>query len=148
MSFESLSEIIKRPDEQYYLQHKEEYTEEIEPQKILKDEVGNIIVKNEVGNIREKWQDIIELIGVIQHRQTEKISEAGQESKIRYYGYFTPTFHILNNKLANFRVKIVRPHETLYLKIIEYDPNNYLRDQQHHIVLVMEEDRKYFGRQE
>ena len=32
------------------------------------------------------------------------------------------------------------------LKIIEYDGNNYLRDKQHHIVLVMEEDKKYLDR--
>ena len=147
MSFETLSRIINRPTEHYYLQKKEQYIEEIEPRKILKDEVGNIIPKDEVGNIKEKWQDITELIGVIQHRQTEKISEAGQESTIKYYGYFTPTFQLQNNKLSEYRVKIVREYEILFLRIIEYDPNNFLRDKHHHIVLVMTEDRKYFGRQ-
>ena len=89
MSFETLTRIINRPTEQYYLQKKEIYTEEIEPQKILKDEVGNIIQKDEVGNIKEQWIDVLELEGVIQHRQTEKITEAGQESTLKYYGYFS-----------------------------------------------------------
>lgn len=146
MSFESLSRIINRPDEQYFLQKKEKYVKEIEPQKILKDEVGNIIVKDEVGNIKEQWQNITKLVGVIQHRQTEKITESGQESEIRYYGYFIPNFQLNNNKLAEYRVKFIREYETLYLRIIEYDPNNYLRDKQHHIALVMKEDRKYFDR--
>lgn len=147
MSFETLTRIINRPTEQYYLQKKEIYTEEIEPQKILKDEVGNIIQKDEVGNIKEQWIDVLELEGVIQHRQTEKITEAGQESTLKYYGYFSPTFQLNTNKLANFRIKFVRQYETLYLKIIEYDANNYLRNKHHHIALIMEEDRKYFGRQ-
>ena len=147
MSFETLTRIINRPTEQYYLQKKEIYTEEIEPQKILKDEVGNIIQKDEVGNIKEQWIDVLELEGVIQHRQTEKITEAGPESTLKYYGYFSPTFQLNTNKLANFRVKFVRQYETLYLKIIEYDANNYLRNKHHHIALIMEEDRKYFGRQ-
>ena len=146
MSFETLSRIINRPTEEYYLQKKEEYTEEIEPQKVLKDEVGNIIGKDEVGNIKEQWVDILKLDGVIQHRQTEKITESGQESEIRYYGYFNPTFQLKTNKLADFRVKFVRDYETLYLRIIEYDANNFLRNRQHHIALVMKEDRKYFGR--
>ena len=147
MSFETLnSRVLKRKDQKYYLQEKEQYTEEIEPQTVLKDEVGNIITKDEVGNIKEQWIDVQELQGVVQHRQTEKITESGQESTIRYYGYFIPDFSLNTNKLANYRVKFVIKNETLYLKIIEYDGNNYLRDKQHHIVLVMEEDRKYYDR--
>ena len=52
------------------------------------------------------------------------------------------------DKLSNYRVKFVRDYETLYWFIKEYDPNNYLFDKQHHITLVMEEDKKYKGRQE
>ena len=147
MSFETLNaRVLKRKDQKYYLQKKEEYTEEIQPQQVIKDEVGNIIQKDEVGNIKEQWIDVQELQGVVQHRQTEKITESGQESTIRYYGYFIPDFSLNTNKLANYRVKFVIRNETLYLKIIEYDGNNYLRDKQHHIVLVMEEDRKYYDR--
>ena len=136
MSFETLySRVLKRKDHQYYLLKKEVYTEEIEPQRVLKD-----------GNIKEKWQEVQELKGVVQHRQTEKITESGQESTIKYYGYFQSDFSLNTNKLANYRVKYVSKNETLYLKIIEYDANNYLRERQHHIVLVMEEDRKYFDR--
>ena len=147
MSFETLySRVLKRKDHQYYLLKKEVYTEEIEPQRVLKDEVGNIIPKDKVGNIKEKWQEVQELKDGVQKKETEKITESGQESTIKYYGYFQSDFSLNTNKLANYRVKYVSKNETLYLKIIEYDANNYLRERQHHIVLVMEEDRKYFDR--
>ena len=146
MSFVSLCKIIKRPSDTYYLQEKKTFKIEEETQ-ILKDEVGNIIKKDPVGNIKEEWVDILELEGVVQHKQTETISEAGQESDIRYIGYFKPTFKLDINKLANYRVKFIRNDECLYLRITRYDPNNYLRGKQHHISLQMIEDRKYFGRQ-
>lgn len=153
MSFETLARILHRPNEKYILQYKKQYTEEIYPQKILKDEVGNIITKDEVGNIREEWVNLKELTGVIQHRQREDISEAGQESKTRYgrqgyLGYFVPNFELETDKLANYRVKFVRDYEIIYFRIMEYDPNNYLRHKHHHIVLGLIEDKKYFGRQE
>ena len=144
MSFYTLNRILRRPTEKYFLQTKKVFTEEIYPQKILKDEVGNI---------KEEWIDLQELTGVIQHRQREDISNAGQESKTRYgrqgyLGYFNPDFELETDKLANYRVKFVRDYEVLYLRIMEYDPNNYLRDKHHHIVLGLIEDKKYFGRAE
>lgn len=154
MSFQTLSRrILRRPTEKYILQKKVRY--EKDPfEKNMKDEVGNIIVKDEIGNVKETWQDLQELSGVIQHRQYEKqrnrvlsITEAGEESTLRYYGYFDPTFSLKTDALADYRVKFVQTYETIYLKIIEYDPNNYLRADHHHIVLGMERDRKYEGRQ-
>ena len=153
MSFERLSRrILRRPTEKYILQTRILYDKD-RKNKVLKDEIGNIVTKDDIGNIKEEWMDIEELSGVIQHRQYEKeknrvlsISESGIESTIRYFGYFDPTFNLNTNKLDDYRVKFIRDYETLYLKIIEYDANNYLRDTQHHIVLVMEEDRKYFDR--
>lgn len=153
MSFYTLNRILHRPTEKYFLQEKKVFTEEVYPQRILKDEVGNIIHKDEVGNIKEEWIDLQELHGVIQHRQRESISEAGQGSMLRYgrmgyLGYFAPDFNLETGKLANYRIKFIRDYEILYLRIIEYDPNNYLRDKQHHIVLGLIEDKKYFGRAE
>lgn len=153
MSFETLNRILHRPTEKYILQTKKVFTEEIYPQKVLKDEVGNIIQKDEVGNIKEEWTDLQELTGVIQHRQREDISDAGQESKLRYgrmgyLGYFNPDFELETDRLADYRVKFIRDYEILYLRIMEYDPNNYLRNKQHHIVLGLIEDKKYFGRAE
>ena len=153
MSFYTLNRILHRPTEKYFLQTKKVFTEQIYPQRILKDEVGNIIQKDEVGNIKEEWIDLQELHGVIQHRQREDISNDVQESKLRYgrmgyLGYFTPDFELETDKLANYRVKFVRDYEILYLRIMEYDSNNYLRGNQHHIVLGLLEDKKYFGRQE
>lgn len=154
MSFETLyARVLKRNNQQYYLQIKEQYTEEIEPQHVMKDEVGNIIKKDAVGNLKEEWITIQELKGVVQHRQREDITEAGQESKTRYgrqgyYGYFIADFQLETDKLANYRVKFVRDNETVYFRIMEYDPNNYLRENNHHIVLGLIEDKKYFGRSE
>lgn len=145
MSYYDLLPFLERPTEKYYLQklivNKKEHHQ-------LKDEVGNIIKKDDVGNISEKWEDVQELHGVIQHRQDETIGRQGRESSLTYHGIFTPEFDLETDKLSNYRVKFVRDYETLYLFIKEYDPNNYLFDKQHHITLVMEEDKKYQGRQE
>ena len=145
MNYYDLLPFLERPTEKYYLQklivNKKEHHQ-------LKDEVGNIIKKDEVGNISEKWEDVQELHGVIQHRQDETIGRQGRESSLTYHGIFTPEFDLETDKLSNYRVKFVRDYETLYLFIKEYDPNNYLFDKQHHITLVMEEDKKYQGRQE
>lgn len=145
MSYYDLLPFLERPTEQYFLQklivNKKENHQ-------LKDEVGNIIRKDEVGNISEKWEDLQELHGVIQHRQDENIDKQGRESTLTYHGIFTPEFNLETDKLSNYRVKFVRDYETIYLFIKEYDPNNYLFDKQHHITLAMEEDKKYKGRQE
>lgn len=154
MSFETLyARVLKRNDQKYYLEQKQQYTEQIEPQHVMKDEIGNVIVKDAVGNLKEQWNIVCELQGVIQHRQREDITEAGQESKTRYgrqgyYGYFIANFQLETDKLANYRVKFVRENEIIYFRIMEYDPNNYLRDKNHHVVLGLIEDKKYFGRQE
>lgn len=145
MSFYTLQKIIKRPNEKYFLQKRIVYKKE---HKQLKDEVGNIIRKDEIGNLSEKWEDVQELHGVIQHRQDESIDYQGRESTLTYHGLFTPDFDLETDKLSNYRVKFVRDYETLYLFIKEYDANNYLRDNQNHITLVMDLDKKYAGRQE
>ena len=118
---------------------------------MIKDEVGNIIKKDAVGNLKEKWITLQELRGVVQHRQREDITEAGQESKTRYgrqgyYGYFIADFHLETDKLANYRVKNVYKNETIFFRIMEYDPHNYLRVNNHHIVLGLIEDKKYLDR--
>lgn len=145
MSYYTLQRILKRPNEKYILQKRITYKTEHQQ---LKDEVGNIIRKDEVGNITEEWEDIQELHGVIQHRQDEDIDYQGRESDVTYHGLFTPDFDLETNRLSEYRVKFIRDYETLYFFIKEYDANNYLRDKQSHITLVMDLDRKYFGRQE
>lgn len=145
MSYYDLLPFIERPTEKYYLQELVQYKKHHNQ---IKDEVGNVIRKDEVGNISEQWEDIQELHGVIQHRQDKDIDYQGEESDITYHGIFTPEFQLITDKLSRYRVKFVRNYETLYLKIKEYDPNNYLFDKQHHITLVMEEDKKYQGRKE
>ena len=145
MSFYTLQKIIRRPNEKYFLQKRIVYKKE---HKQLKDEVGNIIRKDEIGNLSEKWEDVQELHGVIQHRQDESIDYQGRESTLTYHGLFTPDFDLETNRLSEYRVKFIRDYETLYFFIKEYDANNYLRGNQNHITLVMDLDKKYAGRQE
>lgn len=145
MSYYTLQRLLKRPNEQYFLQKRVVYQKD---NKRLKDDVGNIIRKDDVGNITEEWEDIQELHGVIQHRQDDEADIQGRESSLTYHGLFTPDFELETDKLNNYRVKFVRDYETLYLFIKQYDANNYLRGRQSHITLVMDEDKKYFGRQE
>lgn len=144
MDYYDLLEYIECQDK-YYLQ---KLIHPINEHKYIKDEIGNIIRKDEVGNIAEEWEDIQQLHGTIQNRQQSTVGPQGNESKVRYYGYFTPEFNIQTNHLNDYRIKMVRPYETLYLKIIKYDPNNFLLGEQHHITLIMQEDKKYQGRQE
>ena len=144
MSYYTLQRILKRPNEQYFLQKKITYQKKHHQ---IKDEIGNIIKKDEIGNISEEWEDIQELHGVIQHRQDDNADVQGRESTLTYHGIFTRDFDLETDKLSNYRVKFVRPYETLYLFIKEYDANNYLGQNQHHITLVMDADKKYFGRQ-
>lgn len=145
MSFRSLQRIIKRPTEKYYLQKRVTYQKEHNQ---IKDEVGNVIRKDDVGNISETWETVQELHGVIQHRQDDDADYQGRESTLTYHGLFTPDFDLNTDKLSLYRVKFVRDYETLYLFIKQYDANNYLRNNQSHITLVMDLDKKYFGRQE
>lgn len=145
MSYYDLLPFLERPTEKYYLQKLVQYKKHYNQ---IKDEVGNVIRKDEVGNISEQWEDVQELHGVIQHRQDGDVDYQGEESDITYHGIFTPEFQLITDKLSCYRVKFVRDYEILYLKIKEYDPNNYLFDKQHHITLIMEEDKKYQGRKE
>ena len=145
VGYEDLMPYLERPTEKYYLQKKISYKLQHE---VIKDDVGNIIKKDDVGNISEEWEDIQELHGVIQHRQDENIDYQGRESSITYHGIFLPEFKLETDKLSNYRIKFIRNYETLYLFIKEYDPNNYLFDKQHHVTLIMDMDKKYFGRQE
>lgn len=145
MSYYTLQKILKRPNEKYILQKRIFYKKQNER---LKDDVGNIIRKDDVGNITEEWEDIQELHGVIQHRQDDTVDTQGRESTLTYHGLFTPDFDLETDKLSNYRIKFIRDYETLYLFIKTYDANNYLRGKQNHITLIMDMDKKYFGRQE
>lgn len=145
VGYGDLIPFLERPTEKYYLQKLVTYKK---AHHAVKDEVGNTIRKDEVGNIAEEWEDVQELYGVIQHRQDDKTDFQGQESTLTYHGIFMPEFDLETDELSKYRVKFVRDYEILYLFIKEYDPNNYLFDKQHHITLVMEEDKKYQGRQQ
>lgn len=143
MDITALNNIIKRPTEKYILQQKEEYKID-NTDNVLKDEVGNIITKDEIGNTKTNWKDIVELKGVIQLRQISQIDESGEESELKYVGYFNPKkFNIDTDKLANYRVKIIRDYEIIVLKITEFNPNLFLRNDKHHYKMGFVEDKKY-----
>ena len=143
MDITALNNIIKRPTEKYILQKKEEYQID-NTDNVLKDEVGNIITKDEIGNTKINWQDVVELKGVIQLKQKAQTDESGEESKIEYVGYFNPKkFNLDTNKLSDYRVKIIRNYETVILKITEFNPNLFLRNDKHHYKMGFTEDKKY-----
>lgn len=143
MDITALNKIIKRPTEKYILQKKVDYILD-NTNNILKDEVGNIITKDEVGNIESEWKDLITLEGVIQLKQISNIDNSGEESAIQYVGYFNPKkFNIETDNLSSYRVKIIRDYEIVILKITEFNPNLFLRNDKHHYKMGFVEDKKY-----
>lgn len=99
--------------------------------------------KDELGFSKEKYIPIQKLCGVIQGDQDLDIDESGQESHPGYMAYLMPTFNLERENLNDYRIKYVRPYETLIMKIMSYDPNLFLRHKRHHITLVLLLEKKY-----
>ena len=95
------------------------------------------------GFSKKKYIPIQEIHGVIQRPQEQQIDFKGEESNPLYTGYFLPEFIIDTNEVADYRIKYVRPHETLLLKIQEYNPNLFLKGKRDHIQLEMILEKKY-----
>lgn len=126
MGFIETYERIKRPNETFILQA------------LVKGE------KDEVGNLKNTWEDVQELKGIIQRLQTQDIDESGTESELSYKAYFVPNFILYTNKLENYRIKYTNDYETLYLKIKSHNPNlfNHLGQRSHYETELVE-DKKY-----
>ena len=61
---------------------------------------------------------------------------------VKFSTRFSTTFALIGlDNQANI-------HYAMPFRAMEYDANNYLRGNQNHITLVMDLDKKYFGRQE
>lgn len=126
MTFESILRWTYRPDETVIL--------------MKFDKTNN---QDEFGFAKEELVDIQEIHGVIQLFQDEQIDFKGEESNPNYTGYFLPEFILETNKLADYRVKYIRPHETQILKITSYNPNRFLRHTRDHIQLQLILEKKY-----
>ena len=126
MSYKTILRKNLRKDEQYFLMKK-----------------GLSDHEDEFGFAKEKYLPIQEIYGVIQRPQIQEIDFKGEESNPSYTGYFLPDFIIDTNEVADYRIKYVRPHETLLLKITEYNPNLFLRGKRDHIQLELVLEKKY-----
>lgn len=93
--------------------------------------------QDEFGFAKKTLIEIQEIHGVIQRFQDEDIGFKGEESNPNYTGYFLPEFIIDTDKLADYRIKYIRPHETQILKISSYNPNLFLRHTRDHIQLQL-----------
>lgn len=98
--------------------------------------------KNELGFPEEKYIPVQQIYGIIQKPQQQEIDFKGEESNPRYTGYFLPNFILETSEVANYRIKYIRPHETLLLKIKEYNPNLFLRGKRDHIQLELILEKK------
>jgi len=99
--------------------------------------------QDEFGFAEEELTELQEIHGVIQLFQNEEIDFKGEESNPDYTGYFLPEFILETNKLADYRIKYIRPHETQILKISSYNPNRFLRHTRDHIQLQLILEKKY-----
>lgn len=126
MSFKIIYRKNRRKDESFFLMKKGLSREE-----------------NELGFAKEKYLPIQEIRGIVQRSQTQEIGFKGEESNPHYTGYFLPDFILETDEVADYRVKYIRPHETLLLKIVEYNPNLFLKGKRDHIQLRMILEKKY-----
>lgn len=125
MSFKTIYRLNRRKDEKLYLMGLKSSNYE--------DELG--FAKTEIAELQE-------IHGVVQRPQGQEIDFKGEESNPHYTGYFLPDFILETDKIADYRIKYVRPHETLLLKIEEYNPNLFLKGKRDHIQLEMILEKK------
>lgn len=125
MSFKTIYKKNKRKDESFSLLKK-----------------GVSAKKDELGFAKEKYIPIQEIRGIVQRPQEQQIDYKGEESNPMYTGYFLPDFIIETSEVADYRIKYIRPHETLILKITEYNPNLFLKGKRDHIQLEMVLEKK------
>lgn len=126
MSYKRIYRLNERKDEQTFLM-----------------ELSDTNLEDEFGFTKIGFVEKQEIHGVIQRPQEQEIDFKGEESNPHYTGYFLPEFILKTEDLADYRIKYVRPHETLLLKIEEYNPNLFLKGKRDHIQLEMILEKKY-----
>lgn len=99
--------------------------------------------KNELGFAKEKYVPVQKLKGIIQAPQQLDIDNKGQESNPIYIAYLMPSFDLEAENLNDYRIKYKRPYETMLLKIVEYNPNLFLRHKRHHVKIRLILEKKY-----
>jgi hypothetical protein len=124
--FKNILKRTRRPDEKIFLM-----------------KLGLSHEKNELGFAKEKYVPIEELGGIIQEPQQLDIDFKGQESNPMYTAYLMPTFNLEAENLNDYRIKYERPYETMILKIVQYDPNLFLRHKRHHVEIHLILEKKY-----
>lgn len=101
--------------------------------------------KDKLGFAKEKYLPIQTLSGIIQEPQVLDIDFKGQESNPLYVAYLIPDFDLEIDNLNDYRIKYERPYETIILKIVQYDPNLFLRHKRHHVEMHLLREKKYNG---
>lgn len=125
MSFKIIYKKNERKDEEFFLLKK-----------------GISAKKNELGFAKGKYIPIQQIYGIVQRPQKQEIHFKGEESNPAYTGYFLPDFILDTSEVADYRIKYIRPHETLILKIAEYNPNLFLKGKRDHIQLELILEKK------
>lgn len=131
MTFRTILDRTNRPDEKMYLLARSNLLDS-----------NNKVIKNELGFAKEGLEDVMEIHGVIQRSQLLDINTKGEESNPLYIGYFLPEFNINTERLSDYKIRYERPYETKILKIIEYNPNLFLRHTRDHIQLTLILEKK------
>ncbi len=126
MSFKTIYRLNKRKDEKIFL---------MGPSKTM--------YEDELGFAKRDFVELWEIDGIIQGNQQQDIDFKGEESNPIYIGYFMPDFIMETDKVADYKIKYKRPHETLILKIAEYNQNLFLKGNRDHIQLKMILEKKY-----
>ena len=99
--------------------------------------------KDDLGFSKEKYIPIQTLNGIIQEPQQLDIDVKGQESNPLYVAYLMPDFNLEADNLNEYRIKYIRPYEEMILKIVQYDPNLFLRHKRHHVEIHLILEKKY-----
>ena len=128
MSFDIIYDMNVRDDESLFLMKK-----------------GMSLEEDEFGFGKEKYFEEQEIHGIIQRAQTQEIGFKGEESNPHFTGYFLPEFLLNTSEVANYRIRYIRPHETLILKIENYNQNLFLEGERDHIQLELILEKKYEG---
>lgn len=112
-------------------------------EKLILMKLGLSQDKNELGFPVEKYIPIQELNGIIQSGQSLDIDFHGQEAQVSYVAYLMPEFNLERENLNDYRIKYIRPYETMILKIMSYNPNLFLRHKRHHVKMGLILEKKY-----
>ena len=112
-------------------------------EKIILMKLGHTNKKDDLGYPIEEYIPFQELHGIIQAPQDLDIGFEGQESNPIYIAYLMPEFELEANILNDYRIQYQRPYETMLLKILQYNPNLFLRHKRHHVELHLILEKKY-----